>query len=161
MIRLIPVPKESKDTLYNMYQLYLYDFSPFTDDDINSCGLYEVRVEHYWQDPRWNLYFIYHTGQIVGFLVVLFENYDVDPDPTHVIYDFMILRKYRRNGFGKEAAIQAFNLYQANWKVAQMSSNEPAIAFWRHVIREYTNDTYTEIYRQDLKKYVQSFSTKT
>lgn len=43
-------------------------------------------------------------------MVVLFDNYDVDPDPTHVIYDFLILKKYRRTGLGREAALQAFNL---------------------------------------------------
>ena len=94
------------------------------------------------------------------FLLYYLENYDVDPDPTHVIYDFMVLKKFRRNGLGREAAVKSFDLYQANWKVAQMSSNEPAILFWRDVIREYTDNRYTEILRQDLKKYVQVFSTK-
>ncbi|GGF72033.1 hypothetical protein GCM10010912_16460 [Paenibacillus albidus] len=160
MVQLISVSEESKVTLHNIYQLYLYDFSQFTEEDINSCGLFGVSLDHYWQDPRWNPFFIVHDGKIMGFLVVLFENYDVDPDPTHVIYDFMILKKHRRNGFGKEAAIKAFNLYKANWKVAQMSSNEAAVLFWRSVITEYTNDTYTELYRPDFKKYVQSFNNK-
>ncbi|MBS4201343.1 GNAT family N-acetyltransferase [Bacillus sp. FJAT-49732] len=143
-----------------MFQFYLYDFSELTQEDINRHGLYDVDLEYFWQDPRWNPFFINHDGKIIGFLVVLFENYDVAPDPTHVIYDFMILRKYRRNGLGKEAAIKVFNLYKANWKVAQMALNEPAIQFWRNIIKEYTNDSYTEIYRQDLKKYIQSFCTK-
>ncbi|MNI84326.1 hypothetical protein D3C73_1412180 [compost metagenome] len=72
----------------------------------------------------------------------------------------MILRKYRKSGFGTAAAVAAFNLYQANWKVAQMSANEPAIGFWRKVIKEYTNDTFTEVYRKNLHKYVQAFSNR-
>ncbi|WP_233711211.1 GNAT family N-acetyltransferase [Lederbergia citrisecunda] len=160
MIKLISVSYESKHILENMFQFYLYDFSELTQEDINRHGLYDVDLEYFWQDPRWNPFFINHDGKIIGFLVVLFENYDVAPDPTHVIYDFMILRKYRRNGLGKEAAIKVFNLYKANWKVAQMALNEPAIQFWRNIIKEYTNDSYTEIYRQDLKKYIQSFCTK-
>ncbi|MBS4220304.1 GNAT family N-acetyltransferase [Bacillus sp. FJAT-49711] len=143
-----------------MYQFYLYDFSKYTEEDINSLGLYDVDLEFYWRDPRWNPFFINYNGKIIGFLVVLFENFDVDPDPTHVIYDFMILKKYRRNGLGREAASKAFDLYKANWKVAQMIINESAIHFWRKIISEYTNGLYTEIYRQDLKKYIQSFSTK-
>lgn len=104
--------------------------------------------------------FIYHDDKIVGFLVILFENHDVDPDPTHVIYDFMVLRKYRRHGIGRQAAIQAFDLYKANWKIAQMNTNEPAILFWRDVISKYTSGNYTELFRHDLKKYVQVFSTR-
>jgi predicted acetyltransferase len=160
VVQLTPVSEKSKEVLQNLYQLYHYDFSLFTEEDINSVGLYEINLEHYWEDPRWNPFFIYDAGKIVGFLVILFENYDVDPDPTHVIYDFMVLKKFRRNGLGREAAVKSFDLYQANWKVAQMSSNEPAILFWRDVIREYTDNRYTEILRQDLKKYVQVFSTK-
>ncbi|MDQ0899338.1 MULTISPECIES: GNAT family N-acetyltransferase [unclassified Paenibacillus] len=160
MVQLTPVSEDNKEVLYNLYQLYHYDFSQFSAIDINGSGLYEISLEHYWQDPRWNPFFIYCADKIVGFLVVLFENYDVDPDPTHVIYDFLVLRKFRRNGIGKEAAVRTFDLYKANWKVAQKSSNEPAILFWRHVIREYTGDRYTELFRQDLNKYVQTFSTK-
>ncbi|MHA6534343.1 GNAT family N-acetyltransferase [Paenibacillus sp. BAC0078] len=160
MVQLISVPKESKDTLHNLYQFYHYDFSQFTAEDMNDNGKYDINLEYFWQDPRWNPFFIVHDEKIVGFLIVLFENYDVDPDPTHVIYDFMILKKYRRNGFGREAAIQAFNLYKANWIVVQMSSNEPAIHFWRKVIAEYTNNAFTETYRNETRKYVQSFSTK-
>ncbi|MDH5164431.1 GNAT family N-acetyltransferase [Heyndrickxia oleronia] len=160
MINLISVSKENKHILENMYQFYNYDFSEFTQEDINRQGLYDVDLEYFWQDPRWNPFFINQDGKIIGFLVVLFENYDVDPDPTHVIYDFMILKNYRRNGLGKEAAIKAFNLYNANWKVAQMALNEPSKQFWRNIIKEYTNDSYTEIYRHDLKKYIQTFCSK-
>ena len=88
---------------------------------VNRPSLERDYLEHYWEDPRWNPFFIYDAGKIVGFLVILFENYDVDPDPTHVIYDFMVLKKFRRNGLGREAAVKSFDLYQANWKVAQMS----------------------------------------
>lgn len=160
MIQLIPVKEDNKEVLQHLYQLYHYEFSPYTEEDVNSSGLYEVDIEPYWQDPRWNPYLIYAENNMVGFLVVLFENYDVDPDPIHVIYDFMILRKYRRKGYGREAAIKAFNLHRANWKVVQMSSNEAAIQFWRDVVREYTSERYTEVFRQDLDKWSQSFSTK-
>jgi predicted acetyltransferase len=71
-------------------------------------------------DHRWKPYLIEVSETIVGFLVVLLENLDVDPDPTHVIYDFMILQKFRRNGIGYTAAIKAFEMYNANWKIAQM-----------------------------------------
>jgi predicted acetyltransferase len=162
MAQLAPVTKSDKPILDRLYQLYLHDFSVYTGQNVNNSGLYD-HDEHYndfWEDPRWNPFFIYEDDGLAGFVVVLFENYDVDPDPTHVIWDFMVLRKYRRKGIGREAAILAFNQYKANWAVAQMGTNEPAIQFWRSVIGAYTGGRYTETYRADRDKYIQSFSTK-
>ncbi|MFG1731059.1 GNAT family N-acetyltransferase [Paenibacillus sp. 843] len=160
-IKLLPVTVQEKETLSNMYQFYYYDFSRYTNQDLNDDGTFGVNIDFYWGgDPRWNPYFILSSGVIVGFLVVLFENFDTDPDPTHVIYDFMILKKYRRIGIGHTAAKQAFELFKANWKVAQMESNTSAISFWRKVISEYSKNNYTERYREDSKKYIQEFSTK-
>jgi predicted acetyltransferase len=159
-LELVPVLEEDKNVLYYLYQFYEYDFTQYTEKDLNNFGRFDVSLEHYWQDPRWNPFIICYLGQIVGFVVVLFEDYDVDPDPTHVIYDFFIIRKYRRKGLGKLAAIKAFDLYKANWKTAQMSNNEPAIFFWRKVVSQYTSGSFNELHRQDIGKYVQSFSTK-
>ncbi|MNJ73908.1 hypothetical protein D3C77_707670 [compost metagenome] len=86
---------------------------------------------------------------------------DIDPDPTHVIYDFMILPKYRRRGIGRAAAIEAFNMYKATWAVSQMDNNFPAITFWRSVIQEFKGNHFNESYKAERKKYIQKFSTKT
>ncbi|MBY0217755.1 GNAT family N-acetyltransferase [Paenibacillus illinoisensis] len=150
----------NKDVLYNLYQYYQYDFSPFTKEDLGLKGHFEIDLEHYWEDPRWNPFLIWSEKRIIGFLIILFENYDTDPDPTHVIYDFLIISKYRRRGLGKLAAVQAFNLYRANWKVVQMKTNEPAIHFWRDVINQYTAGQYNEVFREDLNKYVHTFTNR-
>ncbi|WP_259348062.1 GNAT family N-acetyltransferase [Paenibacillus polymyxa] len=160
-LKLVPVKPENKDTLTNLYQFYEYDFSKYTNREVNRNGKYEINLDFYWEgDERWNPFFIEVEGSIVGFLVVLFENMDVDPDPTHIIYDFMILQKYRRAGIGRKAAIIAFNMYKANWLVSQMEENITAISFWRSVINEFKEGNYTERYREERKKYIQEFTTK-
>jgi predicted acetyltransferase len=160
-ISLRPVSLKDKGILLNLYQFYKYDFSQYTKEDLNTNGRYEVNIDFFWDgDPRWNPYFIEMSGTIVGFLVVLFENMDTDPDPTHVIYDFLILRKYRRAGIGYTAAVKAFELFKANWKVVQMESNTAAISFWRKVINDFTDNNFTERFRSDINKYIQEFSTK-
>ncbi|AIQ14310.1 GNAT family N-acetyltransferase [Paenibacillus durus] len=161
-IKLVPVRPEDKGTLINLYQLYEHDFSRFTNRDIDKNGRYEVNIDFYWEgDERWNPFYIEVSGTIAGFLVVLFENMDIDPDPTHVIYDFMILQKYRRTGIGRAAAIKAFKMYNADWAVTQMENNTPAISFWRNVIKSFKEDNFTERYRPERKKYIQELSTKT
>jgi predicted acetyltransferase len=160
-IKLVPVTVEDKEVLSNLYQLYYYDFSLFTDQDVNRHGEFEVNINYFWEgDNRWNPYLIVISGYIVGFVVVLFENLDTDPDPTHVIFDFMILQKYRRNGIGTAAATKTLDLFKANWKLAQMENNKPAIAFWRKVLKEYTKDNYTERYLSEHHKYIQEFDRR-
>ncbi|RXZ77437.1 GNAT family N-acetyltransferase [Paenibacillaceae bacterium] len=160
-IKLIPVKAEEKYILSNLYQLYDYDFSEYTKQDINKEGRYDVNIDFFWEgDNRWHPYLIELSGILAGFVVVLLENMDIDPDPTHVIYDFMILKKFRKTGIGHAAAIQTLEMYKANWEIAQMQANIPAISFWRKLIKNYTKDNYTEIFREDRKKYVQTFSNK-
>lgn len=160
-ITLVPVKDEDKTLLSNLYQFYYYDFSLFTNVEVNKDGRFDVNIDYFWEgDHRWKPYLIKVSGNIAGFVVVLLENLDCDPDPTHVIYDFMILQKYRRNGIGTIAAIKAFDLFKAHWKLAQMENNTPAITFWRKVLSDYTKNNFTEKYRSDNHKYVQEFSTK-
>jgi predicted acetyltransferase len=160
-IKLVSVTPEEKDTLSNLYQLYEYDFSKYTNRDINENGRFETNIVFLWEgDDRWKAYFIDVSGKIAGFLVILIENMDIDPDPTLVIYDFFILQKYRRKGIGKVAATKAFGLFNAKWKVSQMENNTTAISFWRNVIKEYTGNNFFERYRPERKKYTQEFSAK-
>lgn len=159
-IDLVPIGKEEKQVLYNLYQYYEHEFSPYTNMDIGLDGRFSINLEHYWEDPRWNPFLICYDKKIAGFLIILFDNNDTDPDPIHVIYDFLILRKYRRKGIGKSAAVQAFNLYKAVWKVVQISENRPAQHFWRDVVNDYTAGQYTEIFREDINKYVQTFNNR-
>lgn len=160
-INLVPVDLGKKDILFNLYQLYYYDFSEYTNQDLNKDGKYDLEINLFWEgDRRWHPFFIEASGILVGFTVILHENMDTDPDPTHVIYDFMIIKKFRRRGIGHQAAIKALNMYKANWKIAQMQVNTPAISFWRKVVKQYTKDNYTEVVREDSKKYVLTFCTK-
>jgi len=161
-ITLVPVEVENKETLINLYQLYDYDFSKYTNQDVGINGKYEVDIDFYWEgDGRWNPFLIKVSDAIAGFVIVLLENMDIDSDPIHVIYDFMILQKYRRTGIGRAAAIEAFKMYEANWAVSQMENNTPALSFWRSVIKEFKESHFTEIYRPERKKYIQEFSTRT
>ncbi|WP_212980866.1 GNAT family N-acetyltransferase [Paenibacillus azoreducens] len=160
-IELVQVKRSEKHILENLYQLYEYDFSEYTKLDIDKDGRYAVSIDYYWEgDGRWRPYFIKVSENVAGFVVVLLEDMDLNPDPDHVVYDFMILKKYRRQGIGYTAACKTFELYQANWKLAQMEANKGAISFWRKVIHDITNGKYTENYRDDRKMYFQFFSTK-
>ncbi|GIP29345.1 hypothetical protein J23TS9_44750 [Paenibacillus sp. J23TS9] len=44
-INLIPVTQTERKLLSNLYQLYHYDFSEYTDQDIQSDGKYEGDID--------------------------------------------------------------------------------------------------------------------
>ncbi len=58
-IKLVSVGLEQKDTLINLYQLYEYDFSKYTNRDVHMNGRYEINLDFYWEgDGRWNPFFL-------------------------------------------------------------------------------------------------------
>ncbi|MBE9917772.1 hypothetical protein G8C92_27610 [Paenibacillus donghaensis] len=87
-IELVPVKRSEKYILENLYQLYEYDFSEYTKLDIDKDGRYALSIDHYWEgDGRWRPYFIKVSDNVAGFVVVLLEDMDLNPDPDHVVYD--------------------------------------------------------------------------
>lgn len=99
-------------------------------------------------------FFIVHDGELAGFALV---ESGTEDDP-HIIREFFIMRKFYRRGFGKAAAVKLFDLFPGKWSITQIDKIEPARAFWRKIIGEYTCGMYTE--RYDLRnRYIQEFDS--
>ena len=80
--------------------------------------------------------------KLAGF--VLIDNEVVLTGNERSITEFFIMRKYRRQGVGKQVALEVFRRLPAKWEVRVIEKNAPAQAFWRRVIAEYTQDTFQE-----------------
>ncbi|WP_252183537.1 GNAT family N-acetyltransferase [Rossellomorea vietnamensis] len=59
--------------------------------------------------------------------------------------EFFVMKKYRRSGLGRVAAVQLFNRFRGEWEVSQIKRNQPAKKFWRSMIEEFTNGSWTEV----------------
>lgn len=149
MISLSLIPYEDKSVLQNLLQLYLYDFSEFTGDDVNTHGRYEyLYLDNYWIEDRRDPYFIHHSNELAGFVLVTRGTSDVaagtfDADLMS-ISEFFVMRKYRGRGLGKHAAGSCFDMYAGDWQVTTPQHNIPAEAFWRNVIDGYTGGEFIE-----------------
>jgi predicted acetyltransferase len=55
------------------------------------------------------------------------------------------MRKYRRKGVGKAAALAVFEQFRGKWEVHELQRNGPSRDFWRKVIAEYTGGEYTVV----------------
>lgn len=52
------------------------------------------------------------------------------------------MKKYRRRGVGKEAAMKIFDMFPGGWEISQWANNLPAQKFWKQIVSEYTNGKY-------------------
>jgi predicted acetyltransferase len=148
-LEISPVVMEEKEILWRLLQLYLYDFSEFDAADPDNTGCYPYDYfERYWDEPGRFPFFMRVDGRLAGFaLVRQFET----PDYGKVtdLAEFFVMKKYRRQGVGRQAAFQIFDRFPGLWQVEQIEANTPAQVFWRKVIGEYSNGAYQETFQDD------------
>lgn len=62
------------------------------------------------------------------------------------------MRKFRRQGIGKQVAHRLFEKHKGVWEVKQTNENTPAYAFWKKVISEVAKESFyqEEILEGDL-----------
>ncbi|CEG26968.1 GNAT family N-acetyltransferase [Bacillus sp. B-jedd] len=142
MLSLTKVGQNEEAILHNLMQFYIYDFSVFKPEiQLESNGTYKrFDLSEYWADEHHHAFFIHYGEERIGFALVATGS-GASP---HSIEEFHIIRKYTGRGFGREAAIRLFAMFPGSWQITQIKSNEPAKAFWRKVIKEFTSGNYTE-----------------
>jgi predicted acetyltransferase len=136
-----------KKLFQNLLQLYMYDFTEFTDVDINQNGLFNIfqDFDSYWIEQDDNRpYIIRKNDNIAGFALV--KIITTDTRRYNYLAHFFVMRKYRRQGLGKEIARILFDSQKGEWELYQLDRNEPAQIFWTRIINEYTNGNYEEKY---------------
>ncbi len=127
-----------------MLELYLYDYSEFDHFDLDEHGCYRFDdIDYYWLEPQREVLVVKVDGKWAGFALtsddVLQEGSERSMD------NFFILRKYRRNGLGRQVAEAVFERTPARWELCVHQANTPASAFWRKVIAGVTRDEFQEV----------------
>ncbi|WP_108670287.1 GNAT family N-acetyltransferase [Peribacillus acanthi] len=157
MALLEKVTVDKKETLGNLLEFYVYEFSKIIDIHLDENGRYGFeRLDSYFTDPTIFPYFIKKEGKLAGFVIVS-KGEEVD-DFDFNIDEFFVMNRYMGTGLSKEAAIEVFNLFVGKWQVVQIEKNYRAQAFWRKVIKEYTNNTHEEYYDKN-RRSVQKFTS--
>ncbi|MNL51879.1 hypothetical protein D3C87_1750150 [compost metagenome] len=123
----------------------MYDFTEFTDVDINLDGLYTILpdFDSYWLEQKDNQpYIIRVNNALAGFALI--KEVTNERRIYNYLAHFFILRKFRRQGIGKEVARNLFSSFKGEWELYQLVRNEPAQKFWTKIINEYTEGEYEE-----------------
>ncbi len=148
-VDLVNVGRDDAPVLRRLFQLYVYDFSEILQLEIRDDGFFDFgKPEGYWEAPRYFPFFIRAGSHLAGFAIV-----DSESRLTHeALWDvnqFFVLRRYRRTGVGSRAATALFDQFRGRWEVRQASQNEAAQAFWRTVVRRYTQGRFEETFHND------------
>jgi predicted acetyltransferase len=135
---------DQRETIANLMQLYLHDFSEFAEvagpyGEVGEDGRFRYDwLEGYWdEDERRGRipFLILAEGRLAGFALI--NKWSALGRPLdRSIAEFFILRKYRRQGVGARAASLLFTLLPGKWEAPVAFYNLPARAFWRKTIHD-------------------------
>ena len=113
MVDIALADTNNRQTLQNLMQLYLHDFSEFDDEDVDDRGLFEYTyLDLYWLEERRFPFVISSEGKLAGFALISRGTFHLQRN-TFVeelvnMSEFFVMRKYRRRGVGRIAAHDCF-----------------------------------------------------
>jgi predicted acetyltransferase len=145
-VDLVPVSEDDKDVLANLIQFYRYDFAASRGYELTRHGTFVYPyLDCYFIEPEREPYFIFHDGELAGFALA---RADVDGPGSWYVCEFFVVRHHRRRGVAQEAARLLFARHPGFWALKFDRSDEPAAAFWPHVVGTFARGPVTE---QDLQ----------
>ena len=128
-----------RETLANLVQLYIHDFSEFLSAQrklaVEENGRFAdlLRLDEYWSAADRSVWFIRAGGQLAGFALLNRHSHCNRPVDFNM-GEFFVMRTFRRNGVGTRAAIDLVRMHAGQWEIAVSARNPPALAFWPRVV---------------------------
>jgi len=145
---------EHQQTLANLLELYVHDFSQLCHIEIGPDGRFGYdRLPLYWSESNRHPFLVRIDGNLAG-LVFVKRGSEISGDAT--VWDmaeFFVLRGYRRRGFGTEVAHQVWKQFPGQWEVRVMKPNVVALRFWRNAIAKFTGNAIRPIH---IRRHAQS-----
>ncbi len=128
-----------RETLANLVQLYIHDFSEFlsaqrklaVEEDGRFADL--LKLDDYWREADRSVWFIRAGGQLAGF-ALLNRHSHCNRRLDFNMGEFFVMRTFRRDGIGARAAIDLIRMHPGQWEIAVSARNPPALAFWPRVV---------------------------
>jgi predicted acetyltransferase len=101
-------------------------------------------MARWFADDRSHPLVILKDGERVGIALVSRPLIERGGEFDFRMSEFFVLRRFRRLGVGRDACQLIFNRFSGRWEVGEFLRNEPAVAFWRRVISEYSRGQFRE-----------------
>jgi predicted acetyltransferase len=134
------------DVVDRLLQLYQYDFSEIEGGAIDVTGRYPfIGPWTHWKEPDHYAFLVRVDGELAGVVLVKPTPDDWSDEPSRLVHEFFVMRKFRRRGVGREVARRLFDRLPGRWTLQQSLHNEGAKQFWRTVLTEYTGHRYDDV----------------
>jgi predicted acetyltransferase len=146
-VRLDAATLSDADLLSNLLELYIHDLSAaFPNVEMGADGRFGYpKLPLYWSEPERRFAFLIKCDERVAGFVLATRGSPVVDDPNVLdVAEFFVLRRYRRSGVGRQAAILLWNSLPGKWTVRVSEVSPGALLFWAGIIAEFTNGTATE-----------------
>ncbi|WP_442600514.1 GNAT family N-acetyltransferase [Paenibacillus sp. KN14-4R] len=144
--------QNDKHIFRQLMTLFLHDLSEFNSDlEINqSNGLFEFDVlDWLFEKEGLTPFFIRIDDKIIGFILLQSGPFSNQEFADYVLNSFFIMKKYRRQGLGREACKVFFKQLPGRYAISQIKTNTPAIQFWKNVYKSFDIEYYEKEEREE------------
>ena len=130
----------------NLWQLYAHDLSDVFSLELGADARFgHEKLSLYWSEADCRFPFLIRCGaQIVGFALVTRGSPASEDPEVFDIAEFFVVRRYRRMGVGRGAALLVWHRFPARWTVRVYEGNDNGCRFWASVIAQYSGGTHTQ-----------------
>ena len=100
-------------------------------------------LDNYWKKNNHFPFFITVNDEIAGFILV--NDFCIVEKGSKSVSEFFVKEEYRHQEIGRQAAKMTFDLFPGKWEIRQLANNFKAQAFWKAIIKDYTDNNFKEI----------------
>ncbi|MFJ2280077.1 GNAT family N-acetyltransferase [Pseudomonas sp. NPDC087803] len=141
-IELHPAHRDELQTIENLMQFYMYDFSQWLPLKLDEHGFFSIQQkDDYWRNPATQPFLIRVDGELAGFVTV--------DDDTHIdgaehnIGYFFLARRFRGQGVAQFVVSALLSRLPGQWQIFHIDANLPALRFWARLIPHLSGGEFT------------------
>ncbi|WP_166217176.1 GNAT family N-acetyltransferase [Pseudomonas atagonensis] len=141
-IELHAAQRDDLDTLENLMQFYMHDFSEWLPLKLAEHGFFAIQPkDDYWRHPATRPFLIRVDGELAGFATV--DNQTHLDTAEHNIGYFFLARRFRGQGVAQFVVSALLSKIPGQWQIFHIDANLPAQRFWARLIPELSGGAFT------------------
>ncbi|MCU1759488.1 GNAT family N-acetyltransferase [Pseudomonas sp. 14P_8.1_Bac3] len=145
-IELHRAQRDELDTIENLMQFYLHDFSEWLPLKLGAQGFFNTQdQEDYWRAPATQPFLIKVDGELAGFVTL--DDRTHLPGAEHNVGYLFVSRRYRGQGVAKFVISTLLSQHPGQWQIFHIDANQPARLFWAQVLPALIGDGLTRHHR--------------